>query len=60
MIVDDEPFNTMGMQVILKRCGFKNIELITDVAFNGQDALDKVMQGVQSGNYTYGLIFMDC
>ena len=46
LVVDDEPFNTLGMQIILKQCDFESIEDITDVAYNGQDALDKVRQGV--------------
>ena len=48
------------MQIILKECGIPEIEDIIDQAYNGQDALDKVRHGVQSGHYTYGLIFMDC
>lgn len=36
LIVDDEPFNIIGMTAILQQCGYPNIESYIDSAYNGQ------------------------
>ena len=35
LIVDDEPYNLFGMQIILEQCGYKNINYLIDTANNG-------------------------
>ena len=60
-MVDDEPFNIMGMQLLLNMIGPKNINKIVDIAHNGMEALNSVKAAHQNDNnkYCYGLIFMD-
>jgi len=65
IVVDDEPFNILGLKNILKIC-FDRLNLpacsmdkLVDTAFNGQEALDRVKLEAQQGR-SYGLIFMDC
>ena len=60
MIVDDEPYNILGLQIIIQLSGFKDIEKLIDKAKNGQDALDLVKSSYEKKNHSYGLIFMDC
>ena len=43
MIVDDEPYNILGMETMLKQTGFSNeIVKVIDKAFNGAEALKLV------------------
>ena len=42
LIVDDEPFNILGMQMNLKNLKIKGLSQIIDRAYNGQEALSKV------------------
>ena len=42
MIVDDEPYNILGLQIIIRNAGFKNLDELIDIANNGQEALDLV------------------
>ena len=35
LIVDDEPFNVIGLKIILIQLGYKNLEKIIDIAYNG-------------------------
>ena len=61
LIVDDEPFNILGLQQLLKQLGPKNINNIIDIAKNGLEALTLVKQAhiENDDSYCYGLIFMD-
>jgi len=62
LIVDDEPFNVLGMKVLLQQYSFKSICKIIDVAYNGVEAVKLVKQSYESKDsesYNYGLIFMD-
>ena len=59
LIVDDEPYNIMGIKVILLQSGYQGIVNIIDEAFNGQEAFNKVKEAFTKG-YSYGLILMDC
>ena len=59
MIVDDEPYNILGLKVILIQAGYRGIENIIEEALNGQLAYEKVKNGFMEG-YSFGLIFMDC
>ena len=60
MIVDDEPYNVLGLTIILQQSGFTNIQSIVDTAYTGQQALDLVINAYEQGKESYGLIFMDC
>ena len=42
LIVDDEPFNVLGMQMNLNNLEIKGLSQIIDRAYNGQEALSKV------------------
>ena len=35
MIVDDEPYNLLGLEIVIKQTGFSNIEYLIDKAING-------------------------
>lgn len=43
LIVDDEPYNVLGLTIILKQSGYPNIHSIIDRANNGVDALNLVI-----------------
>lgn len=42
LIVDDEPFNILGMQITLKQLNIRGLSQFVDRAFNGLEALKKV------------------
>ena len=42
LIVDDEPFNVIGMQLSLSRIGIKGLASMVDRAYNGLEAFNKV------------------
>ena len=58
--MDDEPYNLLGLKIVLQQSGIKNILKIVDTAYNGQQAIDMVIKGFNQNDYSYGLIFMDC
>jgi YesN/AraC family two-component response regulator len=43
MIVDDEPYNILGLTIILKQSGYPHIQSIIDSAYNRKDALNLVI-----------------
>jgi len=59
LVVDDDCFNIMAMEHLLKLCGLKS-----ECAYNGRDAIEKIVQcdkercGVQCQKFQ--LVFMDC
>ena len=59
LIVDDDVFNITALSIILKKFGF-----IVDSAYNGEQAIQKVLQRQEnpcsSTCKQYKLIFMDC
>lgn len=59
LIVDDEPYNIMGMQVNLSRVGIKGLIRKIDRAYNGSEALKKVISGLEDGKHIYGLVLTD-
>ena len=63
LIVDDEPYNILALNIIIQACydkiQFGHIEQLVDQASNGLEALDMVKQSYLN-NVTYSLIFMDC
>lgn len=44
LIVDDEPYNILALQIILQKSGYPNIKDYIDSANNGQEALEKVQE----------------
>jgi CheY-like chemotaxis protein len=63
LIVDDQSFNIEAILIILKCALNINTSLLCVKAFNGQEALDRVITSVESNNYQhcdYSLILMDC
>jgi CheY-like chemotaxis protein len=61
--VDDLGFNINALLIILKYSLRIDTSELCVKAFNGQEALDKVMENVEAnqGNYcNFDLIFMDC
>jgi len=59
LIVDDEPYNVMGMQLQLSRLGIKGLASIIDRAYDGIESLKKVKDSYTNGTHTYGLILTD-
>jgi len=56
LVVDDDPFNILALRSVLKDTGFK-----VDSAFNGKEAVEKVIESNQAQSPTkYKIIFMDC
>jgi CheY-like chemotaxis protein len=47
LIVDDEPYNILGLKIVLSQSGFKNILNIVDTAHNGKQAIDMVEQALE-------------
>lgn len=43
--MDDEPYNLLGLKIVLQQSGIKNILKLVDTAYNGQQALDMVIKG---------------
>lgn len=61
LIVDDEPFNIIGLTIILQQLkGYSGIKSLIDTAKNGLDALNTFKKAFKSRKHSYGLIFMDC
>ena len=42
LLVDDEPYNILALQVLLYQCGYPNLKQLIDVAYNGKEAFDLV------------------
>jgi CheY-like chemotaxis protein len=65
LIVDDEPFNIMAMEILIKMAlqslgmPVDIMETIIEKAYNGKQALEKVKQ-LHEQFITFGLILMDC
>ena len=63
LLVDDEEFNLMALGYIVESIGIKNQkEIICVKAFNGQQALDIIINDAQQNNgqfSSFDLILMD-
>ena len=59
MIIDDEPFNVISMQLTLSGMGIKGLASLCDRAYNGLEALTKIKEAYNDRNHIYGLIFTD-
>ena len=60
LIVDDEPYNLLSLRIMLSSSGFDGILDLIDQANNGMEAYRKVKKAYAHGQFSYGLIFMDC
>ena len=64
LIVDDQIFNIQALKTILKfSVGLQDINDQIDHVFDGQDALDMIIENVKKNNMKYcdyNLILMDC
>ena len=66
LVVDDEPYNIMGLSYIIKNAIKQTYPtmpescIIIETAHNGLEALKKVKSSYYENDYSYGLIFMDC
>ena len=61
LIVDDEPYNIMGLRVLLvQAANLHHLDSYIDQAYNGVEAVQKVKSAYKNGNFSYGLVFMDC
>ena len=64
MIVDDQSFNVDALKIILKYKIGIDADAVCDSAYDGFDAIQKVIDDVETkhnGEQTsYQLIFMDC
>ena len=59
LIVDDEPFNQIGLKFLVTQSLGADISNYIDVASNGQEAVDLITAQAHQ-NIEYGLIYMDC
>ena len=59
LLVDDEPYNVLGMQMNMNQLGIKRLSNIVDRAYNGLEALNKVKDSFIKESHVYGLIFTD-
>ena len=62
LIVDDEPFNLVALENIIKICGVVDVEERIEKSTNGQEAFEKVVEDVErnGGQFcSYDLILMD-
>ena len=57
LIVDDEPYNILGLQILISQSSYPGISNIIDFAHNGQEAYHLVKKASKAD--PYGLIFMD-
>ena len=60
LVVDDEPYNLLGLQIIISQCGINDINSMIDTANSGLLALQLIKDGYREREHCYGLIFMDC
>lgn len=60
LIVDDEPYNILGLSIVLQQSGYERIVQLIDKAYNGKEAVDLVKKAYKEKKHSYGLIFMDC
>ena len=59
LVIDDEPFNVISMQLTLSNVGFRGLGNLVDRAYNGLEGLTKVKDALSKGTHVYGLIITD-
>ncbi len=55
--MDDEPYNILGLQILIAQSSYPGISNIIDFAHNGQEAYNLVKKASKANSYC--LIFMD-
>ena len=50
----------MALKVLLLQAGYPTISSVINHAYNGKEAVDKIKEAYYQGNFSYGLILMDC
>ena len=58
-MVDDEPFNILGMQIVMNQLNIKGLLSNVDRAYNGLEALNKVKDAFLTGSHIYALVLTD-
>ena len=59
LIIDDEPFNVISLQLSLSRLGIKGLGSLVDRAYNGLDGLNLAKDAFLRGKHIYGLVITD-
>ena len=60
-MADDEPFNIVALQGIMRVLGIKNVEDIVDKCYNGEGLVDFMKKAIADGDpQRYSLILTDC
>ena len=59
LLVDDEPFNVINLQLSIGRLGVKGLAGLVDRAYNGLEAVSKIRDSFERGTHIYGLIITD-
>ena len=59
LVIDDEPFNVIGMQMSLSHLGISGLLELVDRAYNGLEGLKKVKNSLYRGSHVYGLVITD-
>ena len=59
LIVDDEPYNILSLQLLFRQVGYNMLNNIADRAYNGKHAINIVQESLLEGKHIYSLIFMD-
>ena len=61
MMVDDEAFNLIAMQGLMRVLGLEDMAKKVDKCFNGEEAVQLVQNAIREGDpYRYSLILTDC
>ena len=59
LIIDDEPFNVISLQLSFSRLGIKGLGRLVDRAYNGLDGLNLAKDAFMRGKHIYGLVITD-
>ena len=59
LVIDDEPFNIVSMQLYLSRLGIKGLSSLVDRAYNGLEGVKKVKDALTNDRHVYGLVITD-
>jgi len=60
MVVDDEVFNTVAIQGLMRVLGFTQMNLV-DICYNGEQAVELIQKAIHEGApQRYSLILTDC
>ena len=57
--MDDEPYNILGLQLMINQVRIKGLPKLVDRAYNGLEAFNRVKDGFEKGTHVYGLVLTD-